>query len=225
VAASTHEPKFGALLWSLVAILLVQPFAVGHGVASSIALNIALLGVLIGGVAACAGRRIWLWGAVVNAVAAVIASWGALAYRSPPLVMASEVLHLTFTAGVAVRLLGDVLGPGPVGRNRIYGVVSVYLLLGVAWAFAYSLIDSLAPGSFVLAEADGQDGPTMGHLLYYSFVTLTTLGFGDIQPVSSVARTYSALEAIVGQLYLAILVARLVGLHITGNALDDDQSD
>lgn len=217
-----QEPKFAILLWSLAAILLLQPFAANGGMASIIVVNVALLGVLVGGVAACAGRGLWLLGTVVNAVAAALATWGALAYGTPQLEMASDLLHVTFTTGVAIRLLGYVLAPGPVGRNRIYGVVSVYLLLGVAWAFAYSLTDSLAPNSFVLADADGGEVPTMSHFVYYSFVTLTTLGYGDIQPASAVARTYSAVEAIVGQLYLAVLVARLVGLH-TGAPADEGE--
>ena len=96
----------------------------------------------------------------------------------------------------------------------------VYLLMGVLWAILYSLLQIVEPGSFAFSFADGESemmrwGGNQGEIaLYYSFVTMSTLGYGDIIPTSSLSRTCAALQAIVGQLYLAVLVARLVGLHI-----------
>ena len=94
-------------------------------------------------------------------------------------------------------------------------------MLGVSWSLAYSLIDVLQPGAFAYAHAGDTDawrlqgsGENSGYALYYSFITLTTLGYGDIAPVSMTARMLATLEAITGQIYLAVLVARLVALHI-----------
>ena len=109
--------------------------------------------------------------------------------------------------------------------NLIYGSVCVYLLIGLVWAFIFSALEILYPGSFKFElQNPGADvllttnQLQLSQLLYYSYVTLTTLGYGDISPVSPPARSFATLEAIAGQFYLTILVARLVGLQITGRS-------
>lgn len=91
--------------------------------------------------------------------------------------------------------------------SAVSAAASGFLLLGVAWASIYRYLESVAPGSF-----RGLQGDTEGELFYFSFVTLTTLGFGDISPTTGPAQMLTSLEAILGQLYLVILVARLVGM-------------
>jgi hypothetical protein len=106
--------------------------------------------------------------------------------------------------------------------NMICASLCVYLLLGVLWAMGYSVLEVLEPGSFLFTLA-GEDqhyhmrfgGEESIYPLYYSLVTMTTLGYGDIVPTSPSARMFAAVEALTGQLYLAVLVARLVGLHIS----------
>ena len=90
---------------------------------------------------------------------------------------------------------------------------------GVLWAILCSLLEVLQPGSYALNDAQKSGLMRFGsentsYSVYYSFVTMTTLGFGDIMPVSPMARMFAALEAVMGQVYLAVLVARLVGLHV-----------
>jgi hypothetical protein len=80
----------------------------------------------------------------------------------------------------------------------------------MVWAFVFYFLELAHPGSFSFAEASDQD---VGSLLYYSFITLATVGYGDIVPLTSPARSLAALEAIMGQLYLAVTIARLVGVH------------
>ena len=101
--------------------------------------------------------------------------------------------------------------PGPVTRQRIQGSVAIYLLLGLTWASAYELLHILRPGAWTGAASEAPISQTW---IYYSFVTLTTMGYGDITPVHPVARSLAILEAVTGQLYLAITLARLVALHI-----------
>ena len=102
----------------------------------------------------------------------------------------------------------------------IVASLCAYLLLAVWFTNAYSLINIVDPSSFrVLSEPSNSFGDTAdGLALYYSIVTLTTLGYGDIVPTNSFARMLAAVEAIVGQIYLVVLVARLVGMHITGGS-------
>jgi hypothetical protein len=109
----------------------------------------------------------------------------------------------------------EVLLSGPVDLNRIIGSICVYMFLAIVWALAYLLVEHFFPGSIpgIRAE-DWRDA--MQNSLYYSFVTITTLGFGDISPLQPMARYMSYLEAVIGQFYIAILVASLVGTSLAG---------
>ena len=131
---------------------------------------------------------------------------------SPGLNLAHMVLLLGFlllTAWVAVR---QVVFSGHVDRNEIVGSVCLYLMIGVIWAVVFLLVEKVVPGSF---NGLGGEGTSVDFfsLIYFSFVTLTTLGFGDITPSQPLARYLTIMEGVLGQLYLVILVARLVGLY------------
>jgi len=102
-----------------------------------------------------------------------------------------------------------------VTAQRVQGAVAAYLLLGLAWAAAYAFVAALAPGAFATARPESTHSRSY---LYFSFVTLTTLGYGDITPVHHAARSLAMLEALTGQLYPAILIARLVTLHTQHDA-------
>ena len=108
-----------------------------------------------------------------------------------------------------VMLLRRLVRTERVTADTLSSAVSGYFLLGILWSFAYALLLQLDPGAFRGVEEGGA-----ADLFYFSFVTLTTLGYGDITPVSATAETVAVLEAIVGQLYLVITVARLVGMQI-----------
>ncbi|MES9897665.1 MAG: potassium channel family protein [Sedimenticola sp.] len=99
------------------------------------------------------------------------------------------------------------------GADKIFGAICGYILLGLSWALIYGAIDLTLPGSFLGTVTDVQSGPhfsAMDQFIYYNLVTLSTLGYGDITAATHAARSLSAAEAIVGQLYMTILV----GLHI-----------
>ena len=124
-------------------------------------------------------------------------------------------VFLVFTAVVVLRqALGHDIA---VTLDTIAGAVCVYLLLAVIWALIFSLLELVHPGSFL---SDGRMLPSSSRhravsptLLYLSVVTLSTLGYGDVLPVTEQARMLAAIEAIIGQLYLAVLIARLVGIE------------
>lgn len=120
---------------------------------------------------------------------------------------------LLFSVSSAVIAAQHVFGANKVDRNLLFGAMCVYLLMGLIWAILYGLTFQFLPGSFNGIE--GVDGKApMDTLLYYSFVTLASLGYGDITPVTPLARTLAYLEAIGGQLYIAIMLAGLVGLFL-----------
>ena len=114
----------------------------------------------------------------------------------------------------AAVTLARVFAPGPVTSHRLVGAVVAYLLVGLTWAYAYDWLEIVRPGRSTRAEARRKASyPT---LLYYSFVTLTTVGYGDVTPVSSAARALSNLESLVGVLYPAVLIGRLLSMQVTG---------
>lgn len=142
---------------------------------------------------------------------------------------AFEAAFLGFLATVVTRQL---LSEDDVSGHAILAGISVYLLMAFLFNYLYFLVELVEPGSFQLygqamnLRALATDAGVISHeLLYYSFTTLTTVGYGDITPVSQASRGLAALEAVAGQLYIAILVARLVGLHIAKRVRRDDGAE
>jgi len=108
-----------------------------------------------------------------------------------------------------------------VSQDTIVGGICVFLLVGLCFALIFILTTAFDPGAFVeggrpIVRAASDSGAHATTLLYYSFVTLTTLGYGDIVPASAIARSLAATEALLGPLYVAVLVSALVGLHLSG---------
>jgi hypothetical protein len=97
-----------------------------------------------------------------------------------------------------------------VTKDLIMASACAYILIGLVWAYFYHFVEVLHPKSFTLPWTPGDD---LWDFYYYSFVTLTTVGYGDILALTKPARALSILEALTGQLYLAIMISRLVGLH------------
>jgi hypothetical protein len=116
-------------------------------------------------------------------------------------------------------LISHVLSREDITSDTLYGAAAVYLFMGLAWGLGYALVETIHPGSFYLGSAHGADGAVRGFDFFYaSFVTLTTLGYGDFTPVTSVAKSMAILQAVSGVLYLAFLVGRLVGIYAQGSS-------
>jgi len=173
--------------------------------------DIGLSLMLISGVAIAWGRR-WLFLlAGFFCSAAIAIRWIAFFTPTPKLLVWSAGWSLAAIAVLVLVLLAEVFRPGPVTSMRLQGAIAVYLLFGAGWAHAYHLTAFLIPGSF---QSPPGSLATVADWFYYSFVTLTTLGYGDITPVHQVARTLAVAEALTGQLYLAITIARLVAMEV-----------
>ena len=141
---------------------------------------------------------------------------------------ATSLLAHTGTA-VALVLVVYVLSkavfaPGEVTAHRVLGAIALYLNFGLLFTTAYRLIWDLVPGSISGIDAGLASWSAYGSLLYFSFVTLTSVGYGDIVPVHSLARSLANLEAIIGQLFPATLLARLITLEL-GRHRDHDRRD
>lgn len=115
---------------------------------------------------------------------------------------------------VAMVLIQRVLAAGPVDSEKLFAAVAGYLMLGLAFASVYEALDAWYPKAFIFSAEASRDRDS---LFYFSLVTLSTVGYGDIVPSAPQARVLAVSEAIAGQLYLAILMARLVGLHLNSS--------
>lgn len=202
--------RYVPLLLALVAYFLVSPQVVGIG-PPGLAISGMFVLVLLATVFAVSEQRRKAALAALLAAAALLlrlayllagASWlGTLAWAAGAL----------FLATTCVVVLRHLMRPEEVTTDRIAGAVCVYLLLGAAWAFLYALVDHVRPGSFSLPASGGNEVV----FSYYSFSTLTTLGYGDVTPLTPTARTLSWMEAVTGQIFLAVIVATLVGLRLS----------
>jgi len=118
---------------------------------------------------------------------------------------------LFLATGTAMR---QIAAESNISANRIVGAICVYLMLGVIWALSYGLMEAMIPGSFGGLTESAESSSWSPDWTYFSFVTLTTLGYGDVLPLTYFARTLAYFEAIVGQFYLAVLVAGLVSAYL-----------
>ena len=191
----------------LLAVAFVLPPLVPAGSGRSLAGDVAYALLLVSGVLALSERARTRWLLLPAAVVSIAVDLGSWVLPVPEAwVQGTSLLSLLLLLGI---VLAQTLRGGPVTFHRIQGAVAAYVLLGVTWAHAYSLVAQLHSGAFS-GPVNAADGPRAW--LYFSFVTLTTVGYGDVLPVHPAARSLAALEAVVGPLYLAILVARLVSL-------------
>lgn len=127
---------------------------------------------------------------------------------------------LLFYAAVAFQLARQMFRPaGCVTSDTLLGALSLYLIIGLVWSAGYALLELTVPRSFVIASDPGEVQAHFERFMGFSFATLTTLGYGNVAPANPRADALATLEAIVGQVYLAVVVARLVALQlIQGNA-------
>ena len=175
--------------------------------------------VLLSAILAVASRGRTLTVALLLAIPAVAARW--LNHFQPHLLPPAIFLvaGIGLVAFVVVNLLRFVLRAPSVDVEVLCASISAYLMLGLIWTMAYWLVDQLTPGAFAFNTTTGTKESMEGfNAFYFSFVTLSTVGYGDITPVSKVARMLAATEAMTGLLYVAVLIARLVGLYSTPKA-------
>ncbi|TDJ68694.1 MAG: two pore domain potassium channel family protein [Proteobacteria bacterium] len=207
--------KFLYLLISLLSVFVVYPFF-QHKPIGTIVLDILLLAMLGAGIYTVVDKKIPLVIALLLAIPMFGGRWSNYFYTDPVLLEIDYGFGAMFFLFNAIIIISYVLQQKNVTHDMIFGAICGYLLIGLSWAFTYSFVALLEPGSFAMA-ASGQasQADVLPDFFYYSFVTLTTLGYGDITPVGPFARSLTTLEAVIGQIYLTVLIARLVGVHIS----------
>ncbi len=170
--------------------------------------------VLISAVLAVASRRRTLIIALLLAIPAVAGRW--INHFRPDLVPPAVFLVpvLILLVFVVAHLLRFVLRAPSVNGEVLCASISAYVMLGLIWTIAYWLVAQVTPNAFAFNTTTVAKESMEGFdAFYFSFVTLSTVGYGDITPISKVARMLAALEAMIGLLYVAVLIARLVSLY------------
>jgi len=214
LAAVTHR-KFSVLLTSLLLVLLLNPFF-GETVVGRIISNASVSAVALSAIYAVSGRKRVFTVALLLLLAILAARWSGHFLQNNALTLMADGLAIPFLVVTAGIVLSYVMRGEEVTADKISGAVCVYLLIGVTWGLLFSAIERLQPGSFQPGSAVDatSTGERLPLFVYFSFVTLTTVGYGDVLPLSPLARSLAVVEAVLGQIYLATLIARLVGLHI-----------
>jgi voltage-gated potassium channel len=211
--------RFTVLLATILVLLVTQPIFSGHALAQNIA-TVAISLVLVAALYAFSSTRLLFIVALILMVPAMGTRLVLMFTANPTLEMAGAVASCLFLGVIIFGLVSRLFTVRSVTLETISAAICAYLLMGVAWAYAFAIVELRNPAAFSTAlfqRAPGHVAPLLASLhtfIYYSFVCLTTTGFGDITPVTEGARGLSVMEAVFGQLYVAILIARLVSLEV-----------
>lgn len=212
--------RFSILLVILLGLLAVSPIMAGFGVSTPLfdaLMNVLMVTAIL---SLCFERRQRLF-AIVLGVPTIVLSLGGHAFSgtgSSLVLFAGQVCEVVFLFGAAGLIVRSLFKSPSLSFDSILGAVCGYLFLGLAWAVVYVMIEHYSPGSFQISQAifdSGESSRRITHVLtYYSFVTLTTVGYGDVSAISPATRTFAWIEAISGQFYLAVIVAGIVSMMV-----------
>ena len=210
--------RHAALLASLVVLLVALP-VVRLVYGGDVRFSILMAAVLLAAVFVNSPQRWSFHTALVIAGSAIVSLGFAAATDSLVARVVADASSLALLGFTTLLMLNSLIYARRVSPDTIVGGICVYLLIGLCFAVAFRLLCDFEPGAIVegevaLRRSAAEESPHAAKLLYYSFVTLTTLGYGDIRPRSELAQMMAVAEAVIGQLYLAIFVARLVALYV-----------
>ena len=203
--------RFLFVLVAILSFLIIRPL-LDNFFRVSFLLDIFLLVIFISAIYAVSQKRHYFLIGTLLVLPGLLDTWTKHLIMSPALSLIGTCSGILFFAFMLITIVSFVFKQNTVTLNVINASIVVYLLMAMMWAMLFILVDKVQPGSFSMIE-NPVEGRT-SYLFYYSFVTITTLGYGDITPTTEIARSLALLEAVIGQIYLVVLVARLVGIHI-----------
>jgi Ion channel len=215
----------GYCLASLVLTLIASPF-IDELRGGPLIQAILFTAVFLSAVLAVGSRGRDLVLALLLVAPALFTRWASL---SRPDLLSDDVFRGTgmlFLGFVIQHLLRFIFRAPRVNSEVLSAGVTIYLMMGLFWSLAYSLVDRLLPDSFAFNAGPDSSHSMQGfQSLYFSFVTLSTTGYGDIVPVSNVARMLAVVEAVFGMFYVTLLIARLVSLYSSNRAIDEAKTE
>jgi hypothetical protein len=215
----TRKFGFEILLLSLI-VLMVVPGLIPKGEGSFLS-SIFLMTILLSSLYLTKTNQRMIWIGAVMVLLIMLTNWPVGLMEEQQRVIANSVLQIMFLGFICIHIFSFILGARALTSQLIYAALCMYLMMGLLWSFVYTLLIAIDPESIQLASVvHGEESvrDVFSEMYYFSFVTLTTLGYGDILPVSRLARSLATMEAILGQLYLAVVIASLVGIQISSRS-------
>jgi hypothetical protein len=207
-----HKRRLVALLVAIVLLLFAFPYVQG-ALAADVMLNLlqAVIVITVVGVVSTDWKHTAV--AVLLGILSLLSGWVPRSEEYPPIFFVGSFSAIAFYAFAVVMIVLHLLNETEVTFDMLCGGCCGYLLLGFLWTEAYDLIEFHRPHSIIWASSPAAR-LIWPDLLYFSFATLTTTGYGDVNPVTAQSRSAALMEAVSGVLYIAVLVSSLVGLHI-----------
>jgi hypothetical protein len=201
--------RFLILMGLIMALLLLGPI-LEHFVAIRVLIDFFLTAIVLSMLHIVTPNKRLILILLLLAIVMLMSLWLKYLYNYEVFAATSMMIGVVLTIVVTAHALAFIIKSKTVTREVIHAAMLVYLLVAQLWAMLYTFLDLVEPASFDLPAGQGD------FLLfeYYSFVTLTTLGYGDITPHTKMAKAFSVLEAVVGQLYLVVVIAWFVGMHV-----------
>jgi hypothetical protein len=207
-----EDYRFTIMLVSLICMMIIEPFLYDYPGAAFI-INIIFSVIILSSIYAVSYRKKAALFAVILAAPVLVINWSSPFIDQTWYPYVRHIFSTCFFILIIILILDFIFRQVQVSREILFAAIVVYMLLGLMWAVIFRFLEICQPGSFLFPHGLSHDSHDI--FLYYSFVTLTTLGYGDISPISAPARSLAILEAIIGQMYVAVLIARLMGTHIS----------
>jgi len=201
------------LLLILILFMLVLPPFLDQFIQTRILLDIFLTVIFVLIIYTIRLKRSQAIIALIFVLPLIVTTWSAYLVEIKTFSMLTRIFAAFFFAYAAINILRIIVKSEKVTKETIFAAIVAYLLIALMWAFLYMILERVSPGSFSFADK-GLWGETMQYE-YLSFVTITTLGYGDITPLTDQASALVMMEAVIGQIYLVVLVAWLVGMHVS----------
>jgi hypothetical protein len=218
--------RFGLLFVTLLLAILLPTIITPAMPGIEVLVTVTVTGVLLSGLYAVAENKRHVLIGLIFLVPAIVLEWLYHGVQASALQIASAAFSILFFFYLARLTLLFVLSARRVDASIVLAAICVYLLLGYTCGYVYYLIEALLGDLDAIATVTGNLGYSSPHTeaVYFSFVTLTTLGYGDIAPLAPLTRSLAIVEAVAGQLFLVTLIARLVALHIIHSSQEEDDS-
>jgi len=209
------EQRFFILLVLILATIVLTPF-LDDFIETRILMDILLTVIFIALILAIRSKRSQLIIGSFLALPLIISTWSFYFVQLTSISLMTMIFGALFFSYAVKNILHIVVKSEKVTQETIFAAVVAYLLIALMWAYLYMILEIVIPGSFSVPERSIR-AETM-QFEYFSFVTITTLGYGDIIPLTNKASALALLEALIGQIYLVVLVAWLVGMHVSSKA-------
>jgi hypothetical protein len=207
-----YKDRFLFLIVLIVVLIVIGPFVEGF-IGLRLFMDLLFTIIFIATIYAATQKRSHIIIAAILFIPTILALWSEEIPISNTLVTIGYICGLVLFAFAVISILVYIFSAQVVTRQTISAAIVVYLLIALMWTFIYRLIEILYPASFAIAHAKLLDAENI--YLYFSLVTITTLGYGDITPIGRQAASLAVLEAVTGQMYLVVVVAWFVGMYVS----------